>query len=140
MTFLCKLVPSALILVALPAAYRFGAASAAPSQDPVKVSPDVYKVALDNDRVRVLDITLKPGQKSPMHDHPDYVIYALSDGKGKFTDKAGKTQEIELKKGQAVWENAMSHAVENVGPAEIHVLNIELKEPKAKKAAEPAKK
>ena len=135
MKLVTRLASIGVFLAAASGAYVLGAASSSPSpQDPVKVSPDIYKVALDNDRVRVLDITLKPGAKSPMHSHPDYVAYLVSEGKVKFTDKDGKTEERELKKGTTVWFDAMSHAVENVGTTELHVLNVELKEPK------PAKK
>jgi hypothetical protein len=47
-------------------------------QDPVKVAPDIYKVRLENDQVRVLDIHRKPEAKSPTHSHPAYVVVALS--------------------------------------------------------------
>ncbi len=39
---------------------------AAQAQDPVKVAPGNYKVTLDNSRVRVLDIHIKPGEKVAM--------------------------------------------------------------------------
>jgi quercetin dioxygenase-like cupin family protein len=108
------------------------APKAALGQDPVKVAPQVYKVLLDNDQVRVLDIRLEPGGKSPMHSHPAYVVYAFSDGTVKFTSQDGKTGEAQLKAGQAAWREAETHAAENVGAAELHVLNIELKLPKGR--------
>jgi hypothetical protein len=37
------------------------------AQDPVKQSPQYYKVLLENDQVRVLEYRLKPGEKEPMH-------------------------------------------------------------------------
>jgi hypothetical protein len=49
------------------------------TQDPVKLSPQYYTVRLENDRVRVLDYILKPGQKEVMHTHPRYIAYFLSD-------------------------------------------------------------
>jgi hypothetical protein len=33
------------------------------AQDPVKTSPQYYKVLLENDQVRVLEYRLKPGEK-----------------------------------------------------------------------------
>jgi hypothetical protein len=39
----------------------------AAEDDPVKLAPDRYKVILNNNKVRVLDVRLKPDQKSPMH-------------------------------------------------------------------------
>lgn len=114
------------------------AASTAFAQDPAKVTPGTHKVILENDRVRVLDVRVKPGQKVPTHSHPAYVVYALSDFKVKFTYPGGKTAELAGKAGEASWREAETHAAENVGTTELHVLNVELKEA-AKKPA-PAKK
>ena len=99
----------------------------ATAQDPVKQSPDKYKVVLNNDKVRVLDLRLKPGEKSPMHSHPNRLSYVLSGSTVKITSKDGKTTEVKAKAGQCVWHNAESHAVENTGKTEAHVLEIELK-------------
>ncbi|HEY3304766.1 MAG TPA: cytoplasmic protein [Candidatus Binatia bacterium] len=96
------------------------------AQDPAKVAKDVYKTTTDNEHVRVLDIRLKPGGKSPMHSHPAYIAIALTPCKVKFTAPNGKSQEVELKPGEAVWRDAETHSVDNVG-GECHALNIELK-------------
>ena len=37
--------------------------------DAVSVAPEVYRVIFENERVRVLDVTAEPGEKSPMHGH-----------------------------------------------------------------------
>ena len=47
-------------------------------QDPVEVAPNIYKVPLENDRVRVLDIHMQPGDKSPQHSPPAHVLYIWS--------------------------------------------------------------
>ena len=114
------------------------ATSAALAQDPVKVSPETHKVLLENDRVRVLDVRIKPGEKVPMHSHPANVVYVLADYKVKSTAPDGKTEEREGKAGAAVWREALTHTVENVGTTELHVVHIELKGAATKPA--PAKK
>jgi len=114
------------------------ATSTALAQDVVKVSPETHKVLLENDHVRVLDVGVKPGEKVPMHSHPANVVYALSDFKIKFTYPDGKTEEREGKAGAARWSEAVTHAAENVGTAEFHLVQVELKGA-AKKPA-PAKK
>jgi quercetin dioxygenase-like cupin family protein len=101
-------------------------------QDPVKVAPKIYKVLLENDRVRVLEVRLKPGGKAPMHSHSAYIAYALSTCKVRFTLSDGKTKEMKMKAGEAAWSDAESHAVDNIGSTKVHVLNIELKEPQKK--------
>jgi quercetin dioxygenase-like cupin family protein len=120
------------------------AAATALAQDPVKVSPGTHKVLLENDKVRVLDVRVKPGQKVPMHSHPDFIVYALNDFKVKFTYPDGKTAEAEGKAGTATWKDAESHAGENLGTTELHVLNIELKgaakKPAPAKGTAPTKK
>jgi mannose-6-phosphate isomerase-like protein (cupin superfamily) len=97
------------------------------AQDPVKVSPGLYKVLLENDHVRVLDINLKAGDKSPMHEHPESVIYALNSGTVRFTDPDGKTTDVEFKPGQCVWRGAEKHEPQNIGKTDVHAIQIELK-------------
>jgi quercetin dioxygenase-like cupin family protein len=102
-------------------------AGKASAQDPVQVAPKLNKVALDNDRVRVLDVVIKPGEKMPMHSHPDNILYVITGGKSRATDAEGKTTERTFKDGECVFRKGETHAVENAGEKEIHVLNIELK-------------
>ena len=97
------------------------------AEDVVKIAPNLYKVLLENDRVRVLDSLYKPGDKPAMHSHPDIVGYLLSDGKAKFTLPDGQNMEIETKAGEAMFMEAQSHSVENVGTTDVHVVLIELK-------------
>lgn len=103
-------------------------AQPARAQDPVKLDPQSYKVLLDNDRVRVLDVRLGPGEKSAQHSHPGYVTYALTESKVKITLADGKTEVIDSKPGKALWHDPVTLTVENIGPTESHILEIELKE------------
>lgn len=95
--------------------------------DLVQVMPDDVKVLVDNDRVRVLDVTHKPGVKEPMHSHPAYVSVNLSDTKVKVTTPDGKTVEKARKAGEVSFSEATTHALETVGTAGSHVIVIELK-------------
>ena len=99
---------------------------AAKAQDPVKVDPAHFKVILDNKQVRIMDVWIKPGEKTPVHSHPNHVIYSLAGGTTKFTLADGKTETVTSKAGKAVWHNAETHVVENVGKTETHALDIEL--------------
>ena len=73
------------------------------------------KILLENDRVRVQEHYLKPGQKIGMHSHPDKVIYAINDWKVRETYPDGTSRVVEGKAGTAVWGTAKTHAVENIG-------------------------
>jgi quercetin dioxygenase-like cupin family protein len=99
----------------------------AKAQDPTKVDSAHFKVVLNNEHVRIMDVRIKPGEKTPMHSHPNHVVYSFTGGKTKFTLADGKTNTATLKAGQAVWHNAETHTVENVGKNETHALDIELK-------------
>jgi quercetin dioxygenase-like cupin family protein len=99
----------------------------AKAQDPVKVDPANFKVVLDTKQVRVMDVRIKPGEKTPMHSHPNHVIYSFTGGTTKFTLADGMTNTATAKAGQAIWHDAETHTVENVGKSETHVLDIELK-------------
>jgi len=97
------------------------------AQDPAKVDPQHYKVLLDNEYVRILDVRQKPGEKSPMHSHPNHVVYALAGSTLKSTSSDGKTDTFTTKAGQVVWRNAETHTIEITGKTESHALDIELK-------------
>ena len=97
------------------------------AQDVVQVAPQQYKVLLENERVRVVEYQSKPGEKAGMHAHPASVAYFLSPGKLKFTSPDGKTAEVEVKAGQATWQEPDTHTTENAGTTNAHALIIELK-------------
>src|ERR1700720_3585837 len=91
------------------------------AQDPVKTSPQYYKVPLENDQVRVLEYRLKAGEKEPMHSHPAGVVYVLSGAKLKFSYPDGRTEErAAATTGETIWREPTTHAVENVGDTEAH--------------------
>lgn len=97
------------------------------AQDPVLVDPKHYKVEFENDKVRVLRITYAPGEKSIMHGHPNAVAVFLGDAGAKFTYPDGKTEEVEVKAGQAMWFPAVEHLPENTAGNPIRLILVELK-------------
>lgn len=100
-------------------------------QDPVTISPQFYRILLENEQVRVLEYRLKPGEKEPMHSHPAGVIYVLSDATVKFTTPDGKSGGKPATSGETFWREPITHAVENVGTTEAHTIAVELKTAKA---------
>ena len=103
------------------------ATTAARAQDPVKVDPKHYRVEFENDQVRVLRIQYGPGEKSPMHSHPDGVQVFLTDVHAKFTYPDGKSEEVTGKAGQAVWHPAFAHAPESLSDKPFELILVELK-------------
>jgi len=56
-------------------------------------------VRFENDRVRVLELRLKPGEREGMHTHPQYVLYALTDYRVKNTSADGTVRVFDRKRG-----------------------------------------
>jgi len=106
--------------------------SKAMAQDPVKVAPEKCKALLENDRVRVLDFWLKPGDKLPMHSHPASILYVLTNGKVRTILPDGKVTDMEVKAGETRWAEPVTHANENIGTTDAHVIVVEMKEPAKK--------
>ena len=95
------------------------------SKDIKKIGP--FKPLMENDRVKVIDFRLNPGDKTPQHSHPDTVVYSLNDQKIRFIYPDGQKKESEFKAGQALWIDAETHIVENIGKTEARNIIIELK-------------
>lgn len=96
------------------------------AQDGVKMNPDNHKVLVDDDNVRVYEVTFAPGQKMGMHSHPRHVVYALTDGTITLTSN-GKSEAVTLKAGDAVDMDAVSHSTENSGTSEVRLVVVEIK-------------
>ncbi len=112
-------------------AFLFGAvlcAGRAFAQDPMEVGPGIYSLLFENERVRVMSITFKPGDKIAMHSHPDHVTSLITGGTLKLSYPDGSSKELAGKAGEAFWIPAESHAAENVGTTEVIGIVVELKE------------
>jgi beta-alanine degradation protein BauB len=83
--------------------------------DPVKISPKYYTIRLENDRVRVLEYRLKPGEKEPMHSHPQGIVYYLANATMRVTLPGGTSTESKVTNGQVAWREFTRHAIENTG-------------------------
>ena len=97
------------------------------ADDAVKVAPHVYKVVLENEKVRVLEARMKPGDKTELHTHPGLVAIAVSGGKYRFTSPGGEAMEAEVPPGVPMYFEATEHVTENIGDTEGVTLLIELK-------------
>lgn len=126
-----------ILVSALAAVTGLAVGSPVAAQDPIKSNPDVYKLVLENSSVRVLRVSVKPGAKTTMHEHPDTVIVALSDARVKFTGADGKTTDAPLKAEQAMWAPAEKHMGENLEKNQVDVVLVELKPSKAPAATIP---
>ena len=97
------------------------------SRDAVEAAAEVYKVLLENGRVRVLEVTGVPGTISPMHGHPDSVMHAVNAAQILVTEPGGEGQRIAVPAGATFWTPATEHSVENVGTETVKFIRVELK-------------
>jgi quercetin dioxygenase-like cupin family protein len=103
--------------------------------DAVAAAPDVHRVALENDRVRVLDVTIQPGARSPLHAHclPG-VAFVLWQGRlreldadGALVREAKETPPAD-RFPEARWMDPQPpHATRNLDAKPMRLLRIELK-------------
>lgn len=95
--------------------------------DPAQTDPELYKVVFENDQVRVLEYLDHPGDRTHPHDHPDTVMYTLSDFRRRLHGGDGASREVEMAAGTTGWLPAQRHSGENIGDSDTHVLFVELK-------------
>lgn len=98
------------------------------SLDPAVTDPEHYKVVFENERVRVLEYTDQPGDRTHTHAHPDSVMYTLSSFRRRIVHGEAE-REVALESGTVAWLPAQQHHGENVGETPSHSIFIELKEP-----------
>jgi quercetin dioxygenase-like cupin family protein len=97
------------------------------TQDPLVVNSKTIALKLENDRVRVLEATLKPGDKEKVHSHPAYVIYVIEGGRVRTHGLDGTTTDAEFKTGDVIYRDPVTHWAENTGNTTIRLELVELK-------------
>ena len=116
-----------LVFVLLAAGFVRGDAGVPRGQDPLVVNSKTIVLKLENDRVRVLEATLAPGDKEKTHSHPAYVIYVIAGGKVRKHAADGTVSEAEFKTGDVIYREPLTHWAENIGDTTIHLELVELK-------------
>ncbi len=113
-------------LVALAASIALLASPAILGQDVMQFGLKQLRVLAENDKVRVLQYTPKPGDKTPMHSHQSTIVYVVKGGRVKYTLPDGSTAVSQLKTGEALLRPPVTHSDQALD--EIEVILIELKQ------------
>lgn len=96
--------------------------------DVLTASPANFKLLLENEHVRVLEYTLKPGEKDTPHTHPAKSSYVVTGGKIKVYLENGVTIILDEVAGTASWMGYTGrHYVENIGNTTIKIILTEIK-------------
>jgi hypothetical protein len=106
------------------------------SLDAVIAAPQNHKVVLENERVRVLEVTVRPGEKEPLHMHRmPSVMYVMAEDNIRDYDAEGKllydsrTAKTPHKFPQTVWMPPQApHSVHNLSKKPVRLLRVELKQ------------
>ena len=98
---------------------------AAWAQDAMKYGVKHLTVLAEDDKVRVLRYAPHKGDKTPMHSHPEAIVYVVKGGKVRYTFPDGTTKEAVLKTGDAMIRPPVTHADECL--EDVESILIELK-------------
>ena len=99
-----------------------------PAPNAKQQSSDVYKLLLDNAKVRVYQATFRPGAKVPAREFPNHLIYMLTDGTLVFEQAGHKGYEMTFKAGEVQWFPAQARTMENDTDKEVRLLVVEVKD------------
>lgn len=105
----------------------FGVPAAALAQDPVKLAPKSYRVAFENDFVRVIEYRNRPGLGpcgQGRHYHPRHLSIVVSDFRSQRPDGPVRA----WKSGDVAWFEAETHEVENVDKTASRLFMVEFKD------------
>lgn len=96
--------------------------------DGLKVSPRNFRLLLENEYIRMLEYSLKPGEKDTPHTHPPKSSYVVSGGKIKVYLENGEVLIFDEKAGTAGWGDYVGkHYVENIGTTTVTIVLTEIK-------------
>jgi len=93
-------------------------------QDALTFALKSQQLLAENDKVRVIRFAPSPGDKTPMHSHPDYVVYVIKGGKVKYTLPDGTSTVSELKAGQVLIKGPVVHADEALDAVETIIVEL----------------
>lgn len=110
-----------------------GCAAAAPaaSLDPVAVAPEIYATQLENEHVRAILTTARPGERTPMHSHPGRAAIFLNDCLDRRVNDKGETIERQFAAGAVLWAPAETHGdFRYTFVEECRIIEVEVKQAK----------
>ena len=116
------------------------------SLDALIAAPAHHRLLFENERVRVLDTRIPPGQRTPVHTHrwpAAYYVVSWSDFVRRDPADMVLLDTRAMAAGSAppaaLWgESLPPHSLENVGAADLWVISTELKSPPAAPEPRPA--
>jgi len=102
--------------------------AAAANLDPIAVAPSIYSLKLENDYVRAIQTTARPGEFTLLHSHPGRAAVFLNDCIDRRTNEKGETVERKFAAGDVLWAPAETHgAFHYTFVDECRIIEVEVK-------------
>jgi hypothetical protein len=100
--------------------------------DALVAAPRHHRLLLENDRVRVLDTEIGPGDRTPVHTHRWPAVHYVVSWSDFVRRDAGGATLVDTRGGApasgALWGPPLGpHSLENVGAGPIRVISVEVK-------------
>jgi len=103
--------------------------------DALVAAPQHHRLLLENDRVRVLDTRIAPGERTPVHTHQWPAVHSVLSWSAFVRRDAAGVVVVDTRTGNAapdpptaLWGEPLGpHSLENVGSTPLHVISVELK-------------
>ena len=97
------------------------------AQDVVKTNPKNTKLLCDTAGVRMILVTIKPGEELALHTHPIQEIYCLRSGQVTVSHKGGTTEVLNVKAGQSMQAGPeIPHTTKNTGTTTMELILVEI--------------
>jgi len=95
---------------------------------PQEAAGNVYHQVFDNEKVRISEITFKPGDKAAMHTHSwPHAVYVIEPGTLTLTHPDGTSATVSAKAGEVLWMGPESHEAVNTGETTLRATVTEIK-------------
>lgn len=98
------------------------------SKDPVEVASEHYKLLLDGQRARIVEMYLPAGARDNEHSHPNEFVYFLRGSTVRIYEPPDEPADVDLPEGHVMERDPCTHSVENIGERDIHAIIFELKD------------
>lgn len=104
--------------------------------DALAAAPEHHTLLFENQKVRVLETYIKPGETTGLHTHQwPSTLYILSWSDFVRSDQEGtvlldsRTLAFTPHIGAAVWSEPLApHTLKNVGTTDMHIISVEIKQ------------
>lgn len=102
------------------------------TRDALQVDTLHYRLDFENEKMRVLRLTLKPSEIVPMHDDKDALAVCLKECHVRFTSPNGRSEDIHMEAGTSRWIYGETRSEKNLGTKPVEMLFVETKSPNAR--------